>query len=51
VKTVMSGTGLVGSRETSLKCVFSHSQESPSGMEHVSIEVRTGGETPIPYDT
>jgi hypothetical protein len=35
----------VGSRETSLKRVFSHSQESLSGMEHVSIEVRTGGES------
>jgi hypothetical protein len=41
VKTVMSVTSLVGSREMSLKRVFSHFQEGPSGMEHVSIEVRT----------
>src|SRR4051794_36899268 len=37
----MSGTSLVGSRETLLKRVFSHFQEGSSGMEHVSIEVRT----------
>jgi hypothetical protein len=48
---VMSGTSLVGSREISLKRVFSHFQEGPSSMEHVSIEVHTGRETLIPYDT
>jgi hypothetical protein len=42
VKTVMSGISLVGWWKISLKCVFLHSQKGPSGMGHVSIEVRTG---------
>jgi len=44
----MSGISLVGSREISLKRVFSHFQE---GMEYVIIEIRTGRETLIPYNT
>jgi hypothetical protein len=45
--SVMSGTSLIGSWEISR---LSHFQEGPSDMEHVSIEVRTGRETPIPYN-
>jgi hypothetical protein len=38
---VLSKRPAVGSAEISLKRVFLHSQEGLSGMEHVSIEVRT----------
>jgi hypothetical protein len=44
----MFSISLVGSRETSLKRIFSHFQEGPSSMEHVSIGVRMGRETLYP---
>jgi hypothetical protein len=42
VKTVVPGAGFVGGGETSLERVLLHLREGPSGMELVSIEVRTG---------
>jgi hypothetical protein len=41
-KTVMPDADLVRSGETSLKRVFSHYCDGPSGMECVNIEVRAG---------
>jgi hypothetical protein len=43
-KTVVPGAGFVGGGEISLERVFLHLQEDPSGIEPVSIEVRTGRE-------